>query len=150
MIKMLLTTALFLTGSLFAQTNALAVQPFVQLVGDGLMGVGWQAETPSFGTLYWKQDQPAWHSSFYAQDGLKEYGGIQRAAIQGYDPTKALDCYVESKETKKNGGTAKSAVVRIPPIVSEKGETSFLVITDIHGQGRRHRHPKKDIQLISM
>jgi predicted MPP superfamily phosphohydrolase len=117
-----------------AQTNQLAVDPFLQLVGDGQLGVGWQASTPSFGTVNWKQDQPAWQKSFYAEDGLKEFGEIQRASIDGYVPTKPLEFFVESKECKKNGLTIKSEVLKVPPILSEKGETSFLMITDIHSR----------------
>ena len=116
------------------QTNQLAVQPFIQIVGDGQMGVGWQASSSSFGTVNWKQDQPEWQKSFYAEDGLKEYGEIQRAAIEGYSPTKPLEFFVESKERKKNGLTIKSEILKIPPILSEKGETSFLMITDIHSR----------------
>ncbi len=117
-----------------AQTNQLAVGPFLQLVGDGQLGVGWQAASPSFGTVNWKQEQPEWQTSFYAEDGLKEFGVIQRAAIDGYVPTKPLEFFVESKEHKKNGLTTKSEVLKIPPILSEKGETSFLMITDIHSR----------------
>jgi len=120
--------------SVIAQTNQLAVGPFIQLVGDGQLGVGWQASCPSFGTVHWKQDQPEWQTSFYAEDGLKEYGVIQRAAIVGYVPTKPLEVFVESKEKKKNGQTIKSDIVEVPPLLSEKGETSFLMITDIHSR----------------
>jgi predicted MPP superfamily phosphohydrolase len=130
-IALLLAWAAF---SAIAQTNQLAVGPFIQLVGDGQMGVGWQASSPSFGTVRWKQDQPEWQTSFYAEDGLKEYGVIQRAAIVGYVPTKPLEVFVESKEKKKNGQTIKSDVVAVPPLLSEKGETSFLMITDIHSR----------------
>jgi hypothetical protein len=122
------------TFAVLAQTNQLAVGPFIQLVGDGQLGVGWQASAPSFGTVNWKQEQPEWQTSFYAEDGLKEYGVIQRASIDGYVPTKPLEVFVESKEKKKNGLTVKSDVVKIPPLVSEKGETSFLMITDIHSR----------------
>ncbi len=128
--------SLIVLGTLaaLAQTNQLAVGPFLQLVGDGQLGVGWQASTPSFGTVHWKQEQPDWQTSFYAEDGLKEFGVIQRAAIDGYVPTKPLELFVESKEHKKKGLTTQSEVLKIPPILSEKGETSFLMITDIHSR----------------
>jgi predicted phosphodiesterase len=135
MIKNILFTFAALSLTTLAQTNQLAVPPFVQLVGDGLMGVGWQASSPSFGTVHWKQaPSEEWQTSFYTQDGLKEYGVIQRAAIEGYVLTKPLELFVESKAKGKKGFTAKSDIIKIPPLLSEKGETRFLVITDIHSR----------------
>jgi len=94
-----------------------------------LLGVGWQASEPSAGRVIWSQGGKE-------QTGtLQENGTVQRAPISGYDISKPLTFRVES--TPVGGGAAgQSETRKIPALVNAKGETSFLVFTDVHSDAK--------------
>jgi len=119
------------------------VRPFVQVVGDGQIGVSWLVTSNAFGSVKWKQQGDAWAEAYYAADGLREANApVQRARIAGYNPALPLMLEAASSEIRSfkvyRAPEYGTAVTNRPPqvaaLMSAEGDTSFAVFTDCHSR----------------
>ncbi len=139
-----------------AETNALAeiraqqgagliaVQPWVQVMGVGRLGVGWLTAQESDGVAEWTQSDgadAAWRTAWWSEDGLKQAAGTShRAVIEGFDPAKPLRIRAVSrpiisfKPYKVTFGGAVTSEVRRLPAHTRPDGVSFLVFNDIHNR----------------
>ena len=147
-----------------AETNALAqiraqqtqgliaVQPWIQLLGAGRLGVGWLTSGAADGVVEWTQTFEAgkdgpWQEASFAEDGLRQANGTaQRAVIEGYDPAKPIRLRARSrpitafKPYKVAFGPPETSRERFLPALSRpRGAVSFIVFNDIHN--REHLFP---------
>jgi hypothetical protein len=125
----------------------IAVQPWVQLLGAGRLGVGWLTSQAADGVAEWTQDGaeadvPRWRQAWFSEDGLKQANGTsQRAVIEGYDPTRPIRFRAVSRSvtafkpyTVTFGEPVTSQERRLPALERPDGAVSFIVFNDVHNR----------------
>ncbi len=123
------------------------VRPWAQPMGGGRLGVGWVTASPADGRVEYTQEDAVgastvWRTAWYAEDGLRQAGGtLQRAVIEGYDPTKPIRLRAVSRPItafQRNavtfGPAAVSDVLRLSALEGSDGATSFAVFNDVHSR----------------
>jgi hypothetical protein len=125
----------------------IAVQPWVQVLGAGRLGVGWLTSQAADGVAEWTQDGAEadvlrWRQAWFSEDGLKQANGTsQRAVIEGYDPARPIRFRAVSrpvtafKPYKVTFGEAvTSQERRLPALARPDGAVSFVVFNDVHNR----------------
>jgi len=125
----------------------ITVPPWVQLLGDDSIGVGWMTASAGDGHVLWTQEPEAddaekteWRRAWSSRHGLKQANSrIQKAVIKGYDPHKPLRFKAVSRPIEefkpysiKYGEPATSDEIQIGPTRREDGSASFIVFNDVH------------------
>lgn len=124
--------------------GAISLQPWVQIMGEGRLGVGWMTAQEADGVAEWTQSEAegeAWKTAWHSEDGLRQANGTShRAVIAGYDPAKPIRIRAVSrpiasfKPYKVTFGAAVTSDVRRLPAFGLPGGVSFLVFNDIHNR----------------
>ncbi len=139
-----------------AETNALAairtqcgsgiiaVQPWLQVLGPKRLGVGWLTSKPADGIVEWTQSEAdeGWQSAWFSEDGLKQANAlVQRAVIEGYDPSKPIRLRARSRAitafkpySVAFGEPEVSTERRLPAQQHPRGAVSFAVFNDVHNR----------------
>ena len=125
----------------------IAVQPWVQLMGAGKLGVGWLTAQAGDGAVEWTQSSDRsqgepWRQAWLSEDGLKQANGTsQRAVIDGYDPSKPIRFRARSRPitafkpyTVTFGEPVTSQERRLPALMRPDGAASFMVFNDVHNR----------------
>lgn len=128
-------------------TGLIAVQPWVQLMGAGRLGVGWLTAQAADGVVEWTQPSDAahgevWRQAWLSEDGLRQANGTaQRAVIEGYDPSKPIRFRAKSrpitsfKPYKVMFGEPETSHQRcLPALTRPAGAASFIVFNDVHNR----------------
>lgn len=139
-----------------AETNALAaiwaqrtdgliaIQPWMQLVGTGKLGVGWLTSGAADGVVEWTQSEAGdeWRQAWFSEDGLRQANSlVQRAVIDGYDPAKPIRFRARSRAITSFkpysvtfGETVVSQERRFPALTRPHSAVSFIVFNDTHNR----------------
>lgn len=124
----------------------ITVPPWVQLLGEDSIGVGWMTASAADGHVVWTQDAETddskieWKRAISSRYGLTQANSrIQKAVIRGYDPFKPLRFKAVSRPIEefkpysvKYGEPTTSDEIKIGPTRHKEGTASFIVFNDVH------------------
>lgn len=125
----------------------ITVPPWVQLLGDDRVGVGWMTASAGDGHVLWTQEAEGdddskveWRRATSSRYGLTQGNStIQKAVIKGYDPYKPLRFKAVSRPIEefkpysvKYGEPTTSNEIKIGPTRRRDGSASFIVFNDVH------------------
>ncbi len=127
-------------------TGLISVPPWMQMLDGNRLGVGWMTSAPADGIVEWTQDagadSNAWRQAWFSEDGLRTANGtVQKAVIEGFDPSKPLRFRARSRPITSFGAykvsfgePVYSPELTLPPRQREGGKVSFVVFNDIHSR----------------
>ncbi len=126
----------------------IAVQPWVQLLGGGELGVGWLTSQPADGVVEWTQSEAddEWRQAWFSQDGLRQANSsAQRAVIDDYKPSKPIRFRARSRAIEvfkpysvTFGEPEVSQERRLPAPSRPNGAVSFIVFNDTHNRAQHY------------